>query len=69
MSESRKEIIKNTLVTFLSVRVDEDEIKNTIKHNNIGTALDEMDAEILSEAIDQALEKAKINESPNQFKQ
>ena len=68
MSESRKEIIKNTLVTFLSVQVDEDEVQNTIENNNIGIALDEVDAEILSEAIDQALEKADNNESPNQFK-
>ena len=68
MSESRKQIIKNTLVTFLSVQVDEDEIENTIENNNIGIALDEVDAEILSEAIDQALEKADNNESPNQFK-
>ena len=68
MSKSRKEIIKSTLVTFLSVRVDEDEVENTIENNNIGIALDEVDAEILSEAIDQALEKADNNESPNQFK-
>lgn len=67
MSESRKEIIKNTLVAFLSVRVDEGEgeTENTTEHNNVGIDLDEIDAEILSEAIDQALEKATNNESSN----
>ena len=64
MSETRKEIIKNTLDAFLGVRTDEENKSD----NNISIAIDEFDTDILSEAIVQALEKAKTNESPNQFK-
>ncbi len=65
MSENSKEIIKNTLDAFLGVRTDEENKSD----NNISIAIDEFDTELLSEAIVQALEKAKTNESPNQFKQ
>ena len=67
MSESRKQVIKNTLNAFFGVEVDENE--NTNENNNIPLAIDKVDVEILSDAIDQSLEKATNNESPNQFKQ
>jgi len=66
MSETRKEIIRNTLDAFFGVRIDEGENETD---NNIGIAVDEVDVEILSEAIDQALEKENNNENTNQLKQ
>ena len=67
MSEVRKKIIKNTLVAFFGVKVDESE--NESENNNVGIAIDEVDVDILSEAINQALEKDKTDENTNQFKQ
>ncbi len=63
MSETRKEIIKNTLDAFLGVRIDEE---NNNELSNVGVAIDGLDTEILSDAIDQALEKEKSNENSNQ---
>ena len=66
MLKSRKQVIENTLNAFFGVEVDENE--NTNKNNYIPLAIDKVDVEILSDAIDQALEKVTNNESPNQFK-
>lgn len=64
MSETRKEIIKNTLDAFLSIRIDEGDEENSNIHAG-GVAVDEVDTEILSDAIVQALEKEKIDENKN----
>ncbi len=61
-----KAVIKSTLEAFFGVRVDEDEENKS--ENNISVAVDEVDIEILTDALDQALEKEKTDESPNQFK-
>ena len=60
MSEVRKQIIKNTLDAFLGIKVDEDDVVG-----GLNMVIDEVDTEILADAINQALEKEKLDENSN----
>lgn len=51
-------VIKNTLDDFFAVKKDEDNPNGVI-------VIDEVDTEILSKAIDEALEKEKTDENKN----
>jgi len=64
VENNRKQIIRNTLNSFFGVEVDE-----VNKENNIHIAIDKVDVDILTDAIDQALGKEKRNENTNQFEQ
>lgn len=60
MSEVRKQIIKDTLDAFLGIKVDEDD-----EMGGLNMVIDEVDTEILADAINQALEKEKQDENSN----
>ena len=60
MSEVRKQIIKDTLDAFLGIKVDEDDVVG-----GLNMVIDEIDTEILADAINQALEKEKLDENSN----
>ena len=61
VKKTRKMIINDTLKSFFSVG---DEANN---NDSISIPVDSVDVEILTDALDQALEKARNNESTNQF--
>ncbi len=59
----RKEVVKNVLGEFFNVSQEVDEL---FDDGFLGINVDEMDIQILSELIDQALEKEKQHENSNQ---